>query len=207
MKIQELVCNRPSLISQVGSVSTFGCMLQFRIFFLFSNLCVYSVQCRQKSKTEQCQWQCVFKYRSSARKRERECYNYVCVQFSVGLCQHIHIYVHIVCSCMYMCSPRGAYLCHCQYVQAGGWVGVNCVLMCRRPWMLSRLQPGTAMVHVQCRKQQEQATKLSGHTLKTSTFTLASSSMSSRAMKQAIDTSIVLACQSEQEVQGIFMFI
>ena len=71
--------------------------------------------------------------------------------------------------------------------------------------MLSRLQLGTAMVHAQCRKQQEQATyKLNGHTLKTSTFTLASSSM---AVKQAIDTRIVLGCQSEQEVQGVFRFI
>ena len=87
-------------------------------------------------------------------------------------------------------------------------VGVSCVLVCRRPWMLSRLQLGTAMVHAQCRKQQEQATyKLNGHTLKTSTFTLASSSMSSRVMKQAIDTRIMLGCQSEQEVQGIFRFI
>ena len=40
-----------------------------------------------------------------------------------------------------------------------------------------------------------------------STFTLASSSMSSRAMKQAINTHTVLGCQSEQEVQGIFRFI
>ena len=48
MKIQELVYSGPNLI---GSVSTFGCMLQFRIFFFsFSDLCVYSVQCRQKVK-------------------------------------------------------------------------------------------------------------------------------------------------------------
>ena len=74
--------------------------------------------------------------------------------------------------------------------------------------MLSRLQLGTAVVHVQCRKQQEQATyKLNGHTLKTSSVTLASSSMSSRVMKQAINTCIVLGSQSEQEVQGIFRFI
>ena len=46
MKIEELVYSRPSLI---GSVSTLGCMLQFRIFFFsFSNLWVYSVRCRQK---------------------------------------------------------------------------------------------------------------------------------------------------------------
>ena len=88
-------------------------------------------------------------------------------------------------------------------------VGVSRVLVCRKPWMLSRLQLGTAVVHVQCRKRQEQATyKLSGHTLKTPTFTLASSSVSSRSMKQAIDTRIVLGCQSEQEVHfSIFRFI
>ena len=74
--------------------------------------------------------------------------------------------------------------------------------------MLSRLQLGTAVVHVQCRKRQEQATyRLNGHTLKTSTFTLASSSMSSRATKQAIDRRIVFGCQFEKEVQGIFRFI
>ena len=117
MKIQELVYNRPNLIrSQVGSVSTFGCMLQFHIFF-FQLMCVFS-PVQAKSKTEQCQY--AFKYHSRAQKRERECYNYVCVQFSVGLCQWIHICVHIyICSCMCMCSPRGAHLCHCQYVQAG----------------------------------------------------------------------------------------
>ena len=48
MKIQELVYNRPNLIrSQVGSVSTFGCMFQFHIFFSPAYVCV---QCRQKVK-------------------------------------------------------------------------------------------------------------------------------------------------------------
>ena len=86
MKIQELVYNGPNLIrSWVGSVSAFGCILQFRIFFLLLQLvCVFS-SVQAKSKTEQCQ--CAFKYHSSARKRERECYNYVCVQFSAGFCQ------------------------------------------------------------------------------------------------------------------------
>ena len=43
MKMQELVYNRPNLISQVGSVSTFGCMLQFRIFYFYLQLvCVFS---------------------------------------------------------------------------------------------------------------------------------------------------------------------
>ena len=106
-----------------------------------------------------------------------------------------------------VCVRQGVQICVTVSMCRQG-VGVSCVLVCRRPWMLSRLQLGTAMVHVQCRKQQEQATyKLNGHTLKTSTFTLASSSMSSRAMKQAIDTRIVLGCQSEQEVQDIFRFI
>ena len=114
IKIQELVYNRPNLIrSQVGSIATLGCMLQFCIFFFFPQLiCVfssvqalgvkrqltYSVQA--KSKTEQCP--CAFKYHSSARKRERECCYYVCVQFSVGQCQCIHICVHVyvlVCVC------------------------------------------------------------------------------------------------------------
>ena len=146
-----------------------------------------------ESKTEQCQ--CAFKYH----------YNYVCVQFSVGLCQWIHICVDMY---VLVCVHQGVPI--CVTVSMCRWgVRVGCVLVCRRPWMLSRLQLGTAMVHVQCRKQQEQATyKLNGrYTLKTSTFTLASSSMSSRAMKQAIHTHIMLGCQSEQEVQGIFRFI
>ena len=108
---------------------------------------------------------------------------------------------------MCVCVHQGVHICVTVGLCRRG-VGVTCVLVCRKPWMLSRFQLGTAMVHVQCRKQQEQATyKLNGHTLKTSTFTLASSSMSSRAMKQAIDMGIVLGCQSEQEVQGIFRFI
>ena len=99
---------------------------------------------------------------------------------------------------MCMCSPRGAHCVTVSMCRQG--VGVSCVLVCRRPWMLSRLQLGTAVVHVQCKKQKEQATyKLNGLTLKTSTFTLASSSMSSRVMKQAIDTLVVLGCQSNRK--------
>ena len=49
MNILELVCNRPNLIrSQVGSVSTFGCMLQFRISFFSPTLFVYSVSAGKK---------------------------------------------------------------------------------------------------------------------------------------------------------------
>ena len=61
VKIKELVYNRPNPVrSQVGSFSTFGFMLQFRIFF--SQLKCSSVQA--KSKTEQ--FQCAFEYHSSA---------------------------------------------------------------------------------------------------------------------------------------------
>ena len=160
-----------------------------------------------KSKTEQCQ--CAFKYHSSARKRERECYNYVCVcVFSLVLANvSVHIYV---CICVYLCVYVFAKWCifvSLSVCAGREWGSVVC-FVCRRPWMLSRLQLGTAMVLVQCRKQQEPASyKLKGHTLKTSTFPLASSSMSSRAMKQAVDARIVLGCQSEQEVQGSFRFI
>ena len=138
-------------------------------------------------------------------------YNFMGVQFSVGICICQHIQCHIVCIYMYVlvcvCVHQGVHI--WATVSMCRWeAGVSCVLVCRRPWMLSRRQLGSAMVHVQCRKWQEQATyKLNGHTLKTSTFPLASSSMSSRVMKQAIDTYIVLGCQSEQEVQGIFRFI
>ena len=134
----------------------------------------------------------------SARKKERAII--MCAFSLVLACVSVYI---LVCICMFLCVyvfAKG-----CIFVSlsvcAGRGVGVSCVLVCRRPWMLSRLQMGTAMVHAQCRKQQEQATyKLNGHTLKTLTFTLASISisMSSRAMKQAIDTCIVLGCQSEQ---------
>ena len=130
----------------------------------------------------------------------------MCVQFSVGLCQGVHICVHmyvLVCVCVHQGVPICVTVSMCRQ-----GVGVSCVLVCRRPWMLSRLKLGTAMVPVQCRKWQQQASyELNGHTLKTSTFTLASSSMSSRVMKQAIDTSIMLGCQSEQKVQGIFRLI
>ena len=166
-------------------------------------LCVYSVQCRQKVKLNSA---IVPSGIIVVHGRERVSAIIVRIRFSVGLCQCIHVCVHIyflVC----VCVCQGVHTCVTVSMCRRG-VGVSCVLVCRRPWMLSRLQLRTAMVHVQCRKQQEQATnKLNGHTLKTSTFTLASSSMSSRAMKQAIDTCIVLGCQSEQEVHGNFRFI
>ena len=159
-------------------------------------LCVYSVQCRQKVKLNSA---IVPSGIIVVHGRERVSAIIVYIQFSVGLCQCIHICVRMyVLVCVCVC--QGVHI--CVTVSMCRWgVGVSCVLVCRRPWMISRLQLGTAMVHVECRKQQEQATcKVNGHTLKTSTFTLASSSMSSRAMKQAINMRIVLGCQSEQEV-------
>ena len=65
---------------------------------------------------------------------------------------YVHMYV-LVC----VCVRQGVHI--CVTVSMCRWgVGVSCVLVCRRPWMLSRLQLETAMVHAQCRKQQEQAT-------------------------------------------------
>ena len=116
---------------------------------------------------------------------------------------HILFYVRIyvlVCVCVH----HGVHTCVAVSMCRWG-VGVSCVLVCRRPWMLSRLQLGTAMVHVQCRKEQA-IYKLNGHTLKTSTFTLASSSMSSRVMKQAIDTCIMLGCQSDSQYRKYKVF-
>ena len=83
-------------------------------------------------------------------ERARECYNYVCVHFSVGLCQWIHVCVHmsvLVC----VCVRQGVHICVTVSMCRSG-VGVSCVLVCRRPWMLSRLQLETAVVHVHCRK-------------------------------------------------------
>jgi len=143
MKIQELVYSRPSLVrSQVGSVSTFRCMIQFYIFFFLQLMCIFS-PVQAKSKTEQCQ--CAFKYHSRAQKRERVII--MCV-FSVGLCQWIHICVHMY---VLVCVCQGVHIC-VTVSMCRRRVGVSCVLVCRRPWMLSRLQLGTAMVHVQCRK-------------------------------------------------------
>ena len=163
---------------------------------------MYSVQCRQKVNLNNAD---VHLSIIVMHKREKESAINVCV-YSLVLAYvggyilfYVHMYV-LVC----VCVRQGVHI--CVTVSMCRWgVGVSCVLVCRRPWMLSRLQLGTAMVHVQCKKQLEQATyKLNGHTLKTSTFTC---SMSSRAVKRAIDTRIVLSCQSEQEVQGIFTSI
>ena len=140
---------------------------------------------------------------SSVHEREKESAIIMCVQFGVGLCQCIHI-----CVCMYVlvcvCVRQGVHIC----VTVSMWEWGSVVCLCVEGTGCSPDQLGTAMVHAQCRKRQEQATyKLNGHTLKTSAFPLASSSMISKAMKRAIDTRIVLGCQSEQEVQGVLRFI
>ena len=97
MKIQELVYNRPNLIkSQVGSVSTFGCMLQFCILFFFQLMCVFS-SVQAKSKTEQCH--CAFKYHSRD-EREKESAIIMCV-FSLVLV-YVSIY-NVVFVCIYIC--------------------------------------------------------------------------------------------------------
>ena len=122
MKIQELVYSRPNLL---GSVSTFHCMLQFCIFFFLSPTCVYSVQCRQKVKLSNANMHSSI---IVEHRREKECYNYVCV-FSVGLCQWIHICVHkYVLACV--CVHQGVHICVTVSMCRQG-VGVSCVFVCQ----------------------------------------------------------------------------
>ena len=172
----------------------------FVAFFLLQLTCVFS-PVQAKSKTEQCQ--CDFRYHSRARKRERECYNNLVLARVSG-------YI-FMCICMFLCVYVFAKWClfvSLSLCAGGEWGSVVCLCVegprCS-PDFSWELQWSMFM---QCRKRQEQATyKLNGQTLKTSTFPLASSSMSSRAMKRAIDTCVVLGCQSKQEVQSIFRFI
>ena len=97
VKIQELVYNRPNLIrSQVGSVSTFGCMLQFRIFFFLSNLYVYSVHCRQKVKLNNAY---VHSSIIVVHEREKESAIIMCV-FSL-MSAYVSVYI-FVCIYIYM---------------------------------------------------------------------------------------------------------
>ena len=102
VKIQELVNNRPNLIrSQVGSISSFGHTLQFRIFLIlfFSNLCVYSVQCRQKVKLNNAS---VHSSIIVMHKREKESAIIICVfslvleYVSVYICVRIYIYIDVL---------------------------------------------------------------------------------------------------------------
>ena len=97
MQIQELVYNRPNLIrSHVGSVSTFGqfqASVLYLLFFLPTqcNQCVFS-QCWQKVKLNNAS---VHSRIIVEHEREKESAIIMCVQFSVGLCQWIHICVHV----------------------------------------------------------------------------------------------------------------
>ena len=116
-----MVYNRPNLIrSQVGSIATFGSMLQFRIFFFFFQLvCVFS-SVQAKSKTEQCL--CAFRYRSSARKRERECYNNLVLARVSG-------YI-FMCICMFLCVYVFAKWClfvSLSLCAGGEWGSVVCL--------------------------------------------------------------------------------
>ena len=135
-------------------------------------------------------------------EREKESAIIMCV-FSLVLA---YVSVHIfMCICMFL------YV----YVFAKGCIFVSLSVCAGREWgsvvCLCVEGPGCSpdfSWELQWSMSSAEATyKLNGHTQKTPTFTLASSSMSSRAMKQAIDTRIVLGCLSEQEVHGTFRFI
>ena len=137
IKIQELVYSRPNLI---GSISTFGCMLQFCIFFFLSPTCV-CIQCRQKVKLDNAS---VPSSIIVEHRREKESAIILCV-FSLVLA-FVNGYIFVCIGIfLYVCVHQGVHT--CVTVSMCRWgVGVNCVLVCRRLWMLSRLQLGTAMV-------------------------------------------------------------
>ena len=86
---------------------------------------MYSVQCRQKVKLNNAC--CAFKYHSSARKIERECYNYVCSVW----CWPMSAYTYL---CAYICMFLYVYVFAkgCTFVSlsvcAGGeWGSVVCL--------------------------------------------------------------------------------
>ena len=98
-------------------------MLQFHIsfFFLLQLMCVFSSM-QAKGKTEQCP--CAFKYHSSARKRKRECYNYICVSSLVLAYVSVYIFV-----CMY-----NIYMYLYVYVFAKGCIFVSLSVCAGREW-------------------------------------------------------------------------
>ena len=115
---------------------------------------MYSVQCRQKVKLNNAN---VHSSIIVVHEREKESAIIMYV-FSLMLA-YVSVYI-FVCIYMYalvcVCVRQGVHI--CVIVSMCRWgVVVSCVLVCRKPWMLSRRQLGTAMVHVQCRKPQEQA--------------------------------------------------
>ena len=131
MKIQELVCNRPSLISQVGSVSTFGCMLQFRVFFPPSpptptppNLRVYSFQCRLNVKLNNAN---VHSGIIVVHEREKESAIIMCV-FSLVLA-YVSVYI-FVCICMFLyvyVFAKGCIFVSLSVCAGGEWGSVVCL--------------------------------------------------------------------------------
>ena len=107
------------------------------------------VQCRQKVKLNNAS---VHSSIIAEHEREKESAIIMCV-FSLVLAYvsgyilfYVHMYV-LVCVCVCQRVHIRVTVGMCRW-----GVGVSCVLVCRRPRILSRLQPGTAMVHVQCRK-------------------------------------------------------
>ena len=123
-----------------------------------------------------------------------------CVSGYIFVCMFMFLYVYVftkecifVSLSAYTGREWGSIMCLCE---AGP--GCSPDLSWELQWSMSSAENS---------KSKPCTYKLNGHALKTSTATLASSSMSSRAMKQVIDTRIVLGCQPEQEVQGILRFI
>ena len=88
-------------------------------------------------------------------------YIFVCICICICMCVYIYIYV-CVCVLVCVCVRQGVHICVTVSMCRRGVV-VSCVLVCRRPWMLSRLQLGTAMVHVQCSKSKPPTSRMAIH--------------------------------------------
>ena len=95
MKIQELVYNRPNLIRSQGQFQLLVVCFSF-IYFFSSNMCVYSVQCRQRGKLNNAN---VHSSIIVQHEREKESSITMCV-FSLVL-TNVSIYI-FVCICKFL---------------------------------------------------------------------------------------------------------
>ena len=124
MKIQELVYNRPNLIrSRVGSISTFGCMLQFHIFFFLHLMCVFSpVQAKSKQKN-------TASVHSSIIEHEREKESAIIMWVFSLVLAYVSGYI-ILCICMFLyvyVFARGCISVSLSVCAGGEWGSVVCL--------------------------------------------------------------------------------
>ena len=118
---------------------------------------MYSVQCRQKVKLNNANVHSII---IAVHEREKESAVLMCV-FSLVLA-YVSVYIFVciyMCVLLCVCVRQAVHICVTVSMCRQG-VGVSCVLVCRRPWMLSRLQLGTAMVHVHAVQKTARASHL-----------------------------------------------